>query len=106
MGKAAAKSKTTTTTAVSDLEQYEAAMLAKQQFLTTALNMGWQLAVAVLIPLLIGIWLDKKFNSSPSYTLAAFMIAVFFGSMVVWRTVQVVNQDLAAQKNQKKGKKK
>ena len=106
MGKAAAKSKTTTTTAVSDLEQLSSSMFAKQQFLTTALNMGWQLAVAVLVPLLIGIWLDKKFNSSPSYTIVAFMIAVGCGAMVVWRTVQGVNQDLAEENTKKKGKKK
>ena len=105
MSKAAAKSKRTTTTAEIDLEQYEAAVIAKQQFLTIAFNMGWQLAVAVLLPLLLGIWLDKKFDSSPSYTLATFFIAVFFGSMVVWRTVQDLNKDMANGKKQKRGKK-
>ena len=94
MTKAAAKGRTTTATKT-DLDQYEAAMFAKQQFMSTALTMGWQLAVAVLVPLLFGIWLDKKFHSSPSYTLGAFMIAIFFGSMVVWRTVQGVNKDVA-----------
>lgn len=80
-------------------------MFAKQQFMATALTMGWQLAVAVLVPLLFGIWLDKKFHSSPSYTLGAFMVAIFFGSMVVWRTVQGVNKDVADSSRRKKGKK-
>lgn len=102
MSKAAAKRRVTTTPAKSDLEQYEAAMFAKQQFLTTALNMGWQLAGAVLIPLLFGVWLDNKFDSSPSYTITAFFIAIACGAMIVWKTVKGVNAEMS---NTKRGKK-
>lgn len=104
MKRAANNGKKLTTTAPSDLEQYEAALLAKQQFLTTALNMGWQLAVAVLAPLLLGIWLDKRYNSSPSYTIVAFMVAVTAGAVIVWRTVQGVNSEMQTP-TKKRGKK-
>lgn len=102
MKRAANKGKKLTTPAPTDLDEYEAAFLARQQFLTTALNMGWQLAVAVLVPLLVGIWLDKKFNSAPSYTIVAFMLAVAMGATIVWKTVQGVNQEAGTPKKGKK----
>ena len=77
---------------------------AKQKFIAATLNLSWRLALTVLIPLLAGIWLDKKFDSSPSYTLIGFMLAIVFGCMAVWQTVKEVNQ-LQAEEESKGNKK-
>ena len=63
---------------------------AKQQFLDATLNMSWQLAVTIIVPVVIGVQLDKHFNTSPSYTLAALFLAVTLAAYVVVKTVRGV----------------
>lgn len=80
---------------------------ARQLFLGTALNMSWQLAVTIIVPLLIGVQLDNKYNSSPSYTLGALFIAVTLAVWVVTKTVKDVKQaqpDIIENKPATKGK--
>ena len=90
MGKAA-KPKRETTVETDPTEVYFAALEAKQQFLGTVLNMGWRLAITFLVPVLIGAWLDRRFDQAPSYTITALFIAIFGSVMVVWNTVKDVN---------------
>ena len=68
---------------------------AKSRFFAATLGMGWRLALTVLIPLVAGIKIDQHYNSSPSYTLAGFMLAVAGGAIVVWDSVKQVNQEQA-----------
>lgn len=49
---------------------------ARGMMVSNMLGMGWRLALIVLVPIFIAVQLDKKFNSSPSLTLAAFFIAL------------------------------
>ena len=83
---------TTTTPAQDDLGQYLEVLEAKQQFIGATINLSWRLALTVLIPIIGGLSLDKRFNTSPSYTITGFMLAVVFGCMAVWATVKEVNQ--------------
>jgi len=93
MGKAAAKPKTTT--ADQTAQQYMDVLAAKSRFLSVTLGMGWRLAITVLVPLLIGIKIDDRFNSSPSYTLAGFMLAIAGGASVVWKSIKEVTAEQA-----------
>ena len=111
MGKAAAKPKTTTTE--QSAQDYIDVFAAKSRFFSATLNMGWRLAITVLVPLVAGIKLDQRFKTSPSYTLAGFMIAVVGGAVVVWKSVKEVTEeqaemdaeDAASAKQKKKGAK-
>lgn len=94
MGKAAKKKLTTTDDVV---QRKLAALGPKQQFLSAAMNMGWQLGGVVLIPVIIGVKLDDRFHSSPSYTLAALVIASG-GAIAVVRNV--ISQVVKEQKEQ------
>ncbi len=88
--------KTTKSSTVTSGQQFDVvAFAAQSRFITTALGMGWRLALTVLIPLIAGIKLDKYYHTSPSYTLAGFMLAVAGGSYVVWTTVKAVNAETA-----------
>ena len=79
---------------VSELEKMErnmAVMAARQDFIDAALSMGWQLALTILIPVFIGVQIDKKFDSSPSYTLTALFLAIGLGGYVVAQAIKKVS---------------
>ncbi|MGZ6004676.1 MAG: AtpZ/AtpI family protein [Candidatus Saccharimonadales bacterium] len=63
---------------------------AKQQFLDSALNMSWQLAVTIIVPVIIGVQLDNHFKSAPAWTLGALFLAVFMACGVVVKTLHGV----------------
>lgn len=93
MTKAAAKKKRTTTSDES-VEGYIDQINAKRLFLSSSINMGWQLAVTVIVPLVGGIKIDQHFNTSPNFTLAGIILAIAAGSTAVWSNIKQVNQDL------------
>lgn len=93
MGKAAAKGKKTTTSALNDIERSTAAFTASQQFVNSTISMGWQMALMVIIPVVIGVKLDDHFKTQPSYTLAALFLAVGGAAMIVSRTISNVKKD-------------
>ncbi len=61
----------------------------KRDFFVAAMNMSWQLAVVVLVPIIGGFELDKKLDTLPALTIAGFFIAMAGMGMVVWRQLQM-----------------
>jgi F0F1-type ATP synthase assembly protein I len=57
-----------------------------------ALNMSWQLAIVVLVPVIGGVALDKHFGTSAAFTLIGLALALLLSGVVMWRTMQVANQ--------------
>lgn len=98
MGAKAVSDKQPPTDKVEDLLLKQA---AKTQFLTSTANLGWRLAITVVIPLVAGVKLDEKFNSSPSWTLTGMFIAVAAGCAAVWATIKEVNKQQAEAENNK-----
>lgn len=99
MNKAAAK-RTTTTSAESGLEQLidaSASQMARSRILGSLMTMSWRLAVAILIPIFVGLKLDDHFNSRPSYVLAGFMLAIALASYMIYAEYQEIQSDQAAQ---------
>ena len=99
MKQAAAKRKTTTSAEIG-LEQLidnSAANMAKSQMLSSLLTMGWRLAVAILVPILVGLKLDARFGTKPSYVLAGFMLAVALASYMIYVEYREIQADQAAQ---------
>ena len=97
MRKAAGK-----TTSIDDVEQNLAAQVAKRQFLAATSNMGWRLALTVVIPIVAGVKIDDHFNTTPSFTLLGVMIAAVAGCTAVWTTVKEVNREQAEDENSKR----
>lgn len=104
MTKAAAPRKTTTS-AENDIQQALKTFEARQQFIGATLNMSWRLALTVLIPLVVGIKLDQYFDTSPSFTLTGFFLAIGGGCAAVWNTIKDVNRLQAAEDKKRRGKK-
>lgn len=65
---------------------------ARRQFAVYALNMSWQLAVAVLVPLLGGVALDKKLDTAPIYTLVGLGVALACSAVVMWQAMRAANR--------------
>ncbi len=56
-----------------------------------ALNMSWQLAIVVLLPVIGGVTLDKHFGTAV-YTYIGLGVALIGSGVVMWRTMQVANR--------------
>ncbi len=99
MTKAAAKPKTTTS-AESGLEQLideSASQMAKSRILGSLMSMSWRLAAAILVPIVVGINLDNRFDTKPSYALAGFMFAIALASYMIYVEYQEIQADQKAQ---------
>lgn len=64
---------------------------ARRDFAVAVMNMSWQLAIVVLIPIAGGYQLDKVFNSAPALVLVGFFIAMAGTAAVVWRQLQTLS---------------
>lgn len=103
MGKERKTINSTATVPQDRLDKSLAVFAAQKQFITTAVNMGWQLALTVLVPVFIGVKLDNRFGTTPSYTLAALVIATGGAVWVVMTTIKQVGREQKT--TSKKGKK-
>lgn len=90
-----AAGKTTNISEVDRMEQNLASMVAKRQFMSATGNMGWRLALTVVIPIVGGVKLDDYFHSSPSFTLLGVMLAAVAGCAAVWTTIKDINREQA-----------
>lgn len=64
----------------------------RQQFVGMALQMTWQLAAAVLVPVIGGVELDKAFGTSYVYTFVGLAVALVGSGLVMWHAMQVANK--------------
>ncbi len=95
MVKAVASKKPIAPVAQDEIERSLAVFSARKQFFSAATSMGWQLAGMVLVPVVIGVKLDDHFHSTPSYTLAALILAIGGAIWVVSNTLKQVAREQA-----------
>lgn len=77
----------------------------QQVFVLSALNMSWQLAVTILVPLIGGVMIDGHFKTSPVYTMVGLVAGIFMSCIVVWRAFKRLNKATAVKLANKKDKK-
>lgn len=108
MGKKAAASKRSTKFKGDPVLDQLAVVNARSVLTENLIGMGWRLALMVLLPIFIGVQLDKKFDSSPSLTLAAFFIAVFGAGVLIARAYSEIQaeQQLEDARKAKRSKRK
>lgn len=61
---------------------------ARNAFFVMTLNMSWQLAIVVVVPLALGAWLDQKFDTGNLWVFVGLAVALVASTAVVWRIVQ------------------
>ncbi len=64
---------------------------AQRQFVTIALNMMWQLAIVVLLPVIIGVQLDKAIDSGHTLTYIGLALGFAGATLVMWRSMKLAN---------------
>ena len=64
----------------------------RQQFVAAAVTMSWQLAIVILVPVFIGVQLDKKFGTHFVCTFVGLGVALLGSGVVMWRALQVANR--------------
>ncbi len=62
-------------------------MYQTKLFYMTVLNMSWQLAVAVIAPIVGGYKLDERLGLSPWLTVAGLVLAIALSVLVVKTTI-------------------
>jgi F0F1-type ATP synthase assembly protein I len=83
----------------SQMSDFELSMQAKNQFIVTTMNMSWQLAVVVLVPLLGGHYIDQKFSTGYLFFGIGFVLALIGMSFIVWRQIKLIKP--LTERNQK-----
>lgn len=58
------------------------------RFVGMAVNMFWQLAVAVLVPLIAAVQIGKHFHAETAGVAIGLALAVAASTLVMWRTMQ------------------
>lgn len=102
MGRVAKKNKLTNEDPAVD---YLAGFDAKSQLVAASITLGWQLALMVLIPIFLGVQVDRKFDTSPSFTLTALFLAVAGSVVIISRTFKDINTQQASDDAESKKKK-
>jgi len=64
----------------------------RQLFFSSAMNMSWQLALVVLVPVIGGVQLDKAFGTKYVCTFIGLGLALLGSGLVMWRTMQAANR--------------
>jgi F0F1-type ATP synthase assembly protein I len=70
-------------------------MYQRTVFMGMALNMTWQLALTVIIPVVGGFKVDEALKSSPWFTVLGFVVAAVGTMLVLKRIVSVANTKAA-----------
>jgi hypothetical protein len=65
---------------------------AQSMLFGSMLGIGWRLALAVLIPVFIGIWADSKLDTKPSITLFAFFVAIAASGVVIYKMYKQLDE--------------
>jgi len=55
---------------------------------------GWTIAVPTLLGVALGIWLDKKYPESFSWTLSFLIIGLLVGCLVAWHWVSKEHKEM------------
>lgn len=64
---------------------------AKRAFFVNLLDMSWRLFGAILVPILLGAFIDSKQSSGgQGFTLAGFILAIIFAIIVIYGLVRKI----------------
>lgn len=67
---------------------------SQRLFMSTMLNMSWQIAVIVLLFVIGGYKLDAQNQTAPRLTLIGLLIAVIGSGLIVWKAVRDLDTSL------------
>jgi F0F1-type ATP synthase assembly protein I len=69
------------------LEKKESVPMKKSSMIGLAMELSWTMLFALLLPLLLGIWLDHKFHTTPLFVLIGTFLGILAATVGVARMV-------------------
>ncbi|MBP7767043.1 AtpZ/AtpI family protein [Candidatus Saccharibacteria bacterium] len=109
--KVSEKTKPVTTNTVSEMDQVVdrvAKQMAGQRILGSLVGMGWRLAIAVIVPIIVGLQIDKHLETGKRNTFGGFILAICLSSYMIYKEYQQIQSnvpeftDTKAKKSQEK----
>jgi len=55
---------------------------------------GWTVVVPTLLGALLGVWLDKEYPETFSWTLSGLILGLFAGCLIAWRWLNKENKEI------------
>ncbi|HEX5797830.1 MAG TPA: AtpZ/AtpI family protein [Candidatus Saccharimonadales bacterium] len=86
--RAMTKSAGKTTTSVETIKK------AKRLFFAGLVDISWRLAVAIILPIVAGYWLDNKMDSGNLFTLIGLLFGTILAGLVIYRTYKTLNKEI------------
>ena len=74
----------------------------RSRLITTTVNMGWRMAIMIVIPIIIGLKLDEHYDSKPSYVLTGFFLAIAGCAYIIYNEYKAINDEAEELSNQAK----
>jgi F0F1-type ATP synthase assembly protein I len=68
-------------------ENKDSTAMKRREALSLALNLSWTMVFALLVPLFLGIWLDKRLNTTPLFILIGALLGMLAATLGVARMV-------------------
>lgn len=62
---------------------------------------GWSITVPTLLGVALGLWLDKNYPVSFSWTITFLILGLFAGCLIAWHWVTKEDQEMHQDKNKK-----
>jgi ATP synthase protein I len=62
---------------------------------------GWSITVPTVLGASLGIWLDKNYPASFSWTLSFLIVGLFLGCIIAWNWVAKEDKEIHENKNEK-----
>lgn len=84
-------------TVADSASKFMAMSIARSRFVSASAGLAWRMAIAVLVPVIVGVQIDKHFKTSPSYTLGGIFLGVGLSAMIIWKTVKQISADQTTQ---------
>jgi hypothetical protein len=68
---------------------------ARTRLVSSISSMGWRMAIMIIIPIIIGLKLDERFETKPSYVLTGFFLAIGGCAYIIYSEYKEINAEMA-----------
>lgn len=72
----------------------EAVEKARRLFFVGLADISWRLALAIIIPVVGGYWLDNETDSGKLFTLTGLLLGAILAGFIIYKTYKKLNKEI------------
>ncbi len=76
-------------------EDYTTVVDVRNRLLGSMVSLGWRMAISIMLPIIIGLKLDERFGSKPSYALTGFFLGLAGSAYLIYNEYKEINIETA-----------